>query len=64
MTARLVALLVVALQPVLLACPVCFQVEQNATTRGLQAAVLVLIVVTTGVLTGFGVFIVRFVRRS
>jgi hypothetical protein len=64
MRVRLATLLVVALQPVLLACPVCFQVEQNSTTRGLQAAVLVLVAVTTGVLTGFGVFIVRFVRRS
>jgi len=57
-------LLVVALRPVLLACPVCFQVEQNSTTRGVQAAVLVLIAVTVVVLIGFGMFIVRFVRRS
>jgi threonine/homoserine/homoserine lactone efflux protein len=57
-------LLVLLVQPTLLACPVCFQVEQNSTTHGLQAAVLVLIGVTTGVLAGFGLFIVRLVRRS
>lgn len=47
-----------------LACAVCFQVQQNATTDGVQAAVLVLLGVTTVVLAGFGVFIVKFVRRS
>lgn len=46
------------------ACPVCFQVEENEVTRGVQAAVLVLVGVTSGVLSGFGVFIARFVRRS
>ena len=51
-------------QPALLACPVCFQVEQSPTTDGLQAAVLVLVAVTTTVLTGFGVFMLRFLRRS
>jgi hypothetical protein len=51
-------------QPMLLACPVCFQVEQNATTDGLRAAVLVLIGVTAAVLSAFGLFIIRFVRRS
>jgi hypothetical protein len=50
-------------QPALLACPVCFQVEQSATTDGLHAAVLVLLAVTVAVLTGFGVFVVRFARR-
>jgi heme/copper-type cytochrome/quinol oxidase subunit 2 len=46
------------------ACPVCFQVEENATTDGVQLAVLVLMGVTTGVLGGFAAFIVRFVRRA
>jgi hypothetical protein len=46
------------------ACPVCFQVDESEVTRGVQAAVLVLVGVTTGVLSGFGVFIARFVRRT
>jgi len=48
----------------LLACPICFQVEESRTTDGLRAAVLVLVVVTVAVLSGFGYFIARFVRRS
>lgn len=46
------------------ACPVCFQVEAGPVTTGVQAAVLVLVGVTTGVLSGFGLFIARFVRRA
>jgi uncharacterized membrane protein len=49
---------------ILVACAVCFQVDPNATTDGVRAAVLVLVGVTTVVLSGFGVFIARFVRRS
>jgi hypothetical protein len=48
----------------LAACPVCFQVEPNATTAGVHAAVITLVVVTVGVLTGFGIFIARFVKRA
>jgi hypothetical protein len=43
---------------------VCFQVEQNATTDGVQAAVFVLMAVTGVVLAAFGAFIVKFWRRS
>jgi uncharacterized membrane protein len=56
--------LVLAVPAVALACPICFQVEENAVTDGVQSAVLVLVGVTTSVLSGFGVFIARFVRRS
>jgi hypothetical protein len=56
--------LVLACQPELLACPVCFQVERSATTDGVQAAVFVLMGVTGVVLSGLGVFIVKFWRRS
>jgi hypothetical protein len=48
----------------LLACPVCFRFESGPVTDGLQLAVLVLIGVTVGVLSGFGVFVWRFVRRA
>jgi hypothetical protein len=47
-----------------LACPICFQVEQNATTDGLLAAVTVLVVVTSGVLIGFGLFVRRLARSE
>ncbi len=47
-----------------LACPVCFQVEENATTDGAQVAVLVLMGVTTVVLGAFARFIVLFARRD
>ena len=57
-------LLVLLVQPALFACPVCFQVEQSATTDGLRAAVLVLVAVTSCVLTGFGIFVFRFARRA
>lgn len=66
MTSRLALALslVLAWPAVALACPVCFQVEEGPVTAGVQAAVLVLMGVTTGVLSGFGMFIARFVRRS
>lgn len=66
MRARVTACVAVVLaaQPALFACPICFQVDPNPTTDGVQAAVLVLLGVTTVVLAGFGVFIVKFVRRS
>ncbi len=57
-------LLALAAQPALLACPICFQAEPNATTDGVRAAVIVLVAITTGVLTGFGVFVVKFARRG
>ena len=46
------------------ACAVCFQVEHNATTDGLRAAVLVLVAVTVCVLIGFAAFIHRLVRLA
>ncbi len=60
----LVLALLLAASEVALACPVCFQVEENATTDGVQAAVLVLLGVTTVVLGAFTRFIVGFVKRE
>jgi hypothetical protein len=48
----------------LLACPICFQVDDGPATAGIRAAVVVLGGVTVSVLTGFAAFIVRFVRRT
>lgn len=47
-----------------LACPICFRVEESATTDGALAAVLVLLAVTTVVLGAFARFIVRFAKRD
>ena len=60
----LVLALVLAASEVALACPICFRVEENATTDGVQAAVLVLVGVTTVVLGGFARFVAGFVRRE
>jgi len=48
--------------PTLLACPICFQVDQGPVTAGVQAAVFVLMGVTMAVLTGFGLFVGRLAR--
>ena len=55
---------VVAASETVLACPICFRVEESATTDGVQAAVLVLVGVTTVVLGAFARFIVGFVKRE
>lgn len=47
-----------------LACPVCFRVEESATTDGVRAAVVVLVGVTAMVLGAFARFIVGFARRE
>ena len=56
--------LVLAASEAALACPVCFRVEENATTHGVQVAVLVLVGVTAVVLGAFARFIVGFAKRE
>lgn len=56
--------LVLAAGEVALACPICFRVEESATTDGARAAVLVLVGVTTVVLGAFARFIVGFAKRE
>ena len=58
------ALLWIVADASLLACPICFQVDEGPVTSGIRAAVAVLGGVTVAVLSGFGLFAVRFVRRS
>ena len=60
----LVLALVLAAHEVALACPICFRVEENATTDGARAAVLVLVGITAVVLGAFARFIVGFVKRE
>jgi heme/copper-type cytochrome/quinol oxidase subunit 2 len=56
--------LLVRSDAVLWACPVCFRIEDAATSGGVYAAVFVLLGVTAGVLGGFAAFVIRFVRRA
>ena len=60
----LAAFLIFAVPAALDACPICFQFEQGPVTAGMRGAVFVLMGVTAGVLTGFAVFMTRFVRRA
>ena len=50
--------------PVVLACPVCFRLEEGPTAAGLRMAVSVLVGVTLTVLGGAALFVARMVRRS
>ena len=49
---------------VLLACPVCFQMEDGAVADGVRAGVLVLAGITTAVLSGIGLWWLKFFRRA
>ena len=57
------SLLLVSADQALYACPVCFRIDDAATTSGIYAAVFVLLGVTGAVLTGVAAFIVRFIRN-
>ncbi len=59
-----VAAVWIAASATALACPVCFRIEAGPVADGVRAAVFVLIGVTTTVLSGVGMFLVRFIRRS
>jgi hypothetical protein len=47
-----------------LACPVCFGISDSPVARGMSMAVVVLLVITTGVLTLFATFFVYLIRRA
>jgi hypothetical protein len=59
-----VAAVWIAVSGTALACPVCFRIEEGPVADGVRAAVFVLIGVTTTVLSGVAMFLVRFIRRS
>jgi hypothetical protein len=46
-----------------LACPVCFGNPNSAQTRGAQAGILALLLVTVAMLTAFGGFFFVYLRR-
>ena len=47
-----------------LACPICYQGLEGSAADGVKTAVVVLVGVTTAILSGFAVFVVRFVHRQ
>lgn len=59
----LVAVVLVAGPRVALACPVCFGNPNSAQTRGAQAGVLALLVVTVAMLAAIGGFFFVYLRR-
>jgi hypothetical protein len=52
------------LSSITVACSVCFQADDSATTTGLRIAVATLVLITGGVLAGFGAFVKRFISRE
>ena len=57
------ALVLLAWPTVALACPVCFGNPNSAQTRGAQAGILTLLVVTVAVLTSVAGFFFIYLRR-
>ena len=53
-----------AAAPALLACPVCFRLEEGPAAAGVRMAVYVLMAVTLTVLSGAALFVARVIRRS
>ena len=47
-----------------LACPICFQMEEGPMTKGVLAALFVLLTITVGVLGAFARFVVRMARAE
>jgi hypothetical protein len=48
----------------LLACPICFRMDEGPVSDGVRAAVIVLMTVTVAVLGCFGAFVVRLARTE
>ena len=65
---RIVAIVVAAIgtaaPTTLLACPVCFQFDASPVTKGVLAAVIVLVGVTVSVLGAFATFVRRFAMNE
>jgi len=62
--AALTSLAIAVAPAALAACPVCFQVDESPVTTGVRAAIVVLLGVTVGVLSGFVWFARRLARRD
>ena len=59
----LTSLALVGLPSIVLACPVCFGAADSAQTRGAQAGILALLMVTLSVLGAFAGFFFIYLRR-
>lgn len=63
MRVALATVVLVALPKIALACPVCFGDPNSAQTRGAQAGLLALLVVTVGMLSSIAGFFFIYLRR-
>ena len=63
MRIALIGLALVAVPKLALACPVCFGNPNSAQTKGAQAGILALLLVTVAMLTAFGGFFFYLRRR-
>ena len=59
----LATLALIGVPKLALACPVCFGNPNSAQTKGAQAGILALLIVTVAMLTAFGGFFVYLRRR-
>ena len=63
MRTALVAMLLVAIPRLALACPVCFGNPDSAQTKGAQAGILALLMVTVAMLASIAGFFFIYLRR-
>jgi predicted transporter len=63
MRVALVTMALVALPKIALACPVCFGAPDSAQTRGAQAGILALLMVTVAMLSSIAGFFFIYLRR-
>jgi hypothetical protein len=58
------ALIWIGASGVALACPICFQMEDGPMTKGVIAALFVLLTITVGVLGAFARFVLRIAKAE
>ena len=63
MRIALASLALVGVPKLALACPVCFGNPNSAQTKGMQAGILALLLVTVAMLAAFGGFFFVYLRR-
>ena len=63
MKIALISIVLLGVPQIALACPVCFGNPNSAQTKGAQAGVLALLIVTIAMLASFGGFFFIYLRR-
>jgi hypothetical protein len=64
LTRTLIALLVLAVPRVALACPVCFGQNDSPLANAMNLGIIAMLVVVAGVLTAFASFFIYLMRRA